>query len=81
MPHVALGFLFLDGNITRLLLRKRSLRQKAAAELIGISAAQFSKALDGKRPIRLAVFVALCHLLKSNDPEVLVQHEEPANAS
>ncbi len=75
------AFVFLDGDVVRLLLRKRGFRQKKAAKQIGISPAQFSRVLDSKRPLRLASFVALCELLKPNNPEALIKREEPAHAS
>lgn len=79
--QTSLGFLFIDGELVRLLLRKRSLRQQKAAKCIGISPAQFSRVLDGDRPVRLTVFIALCELIKPANPESLIKREDSVHAS
>ena len=72
---LVLGKAKLDGEVTRLLLRRKKIQQKSAAYKIKVSPAQFVQYLNGKYPIPSRPLIRLLKILKINDPLLILRAE------
>ena len=71
-------FLFearLDGDITRLLLRRKKIQQRKAAKILGVSAAQLVQYLAGRYPIPYFRLKRLLKILQIEDPTLILCQE------
>ncbi len=67
-----LGKVKLDGEITRLLLRRRKIRQQELAEILGVWPSQIAHYLEGKTPIPGPRLEKLLKVLGLKDPSVIL---------
>jgi len=68
--------IFVDGELVRLIIRRRGLRQKTVARHLRLSPPQFCQVLNCNVPIPSPTFAALCDALTINDPELLILRRE-----
>ncbi len=71
---------FLDGEITRLILRRRKLRQGQVAKQLAVSGAQFFQYLAGKYPLNARAVWLLAKILRLENPELIIKRAESTHA-
>ena len=66
---------YLNGEVVRLLLRRKNLRQKTCARKLRISQAHFYKLLEARCSISPALLAGLCVLLDLSEPALITRQD------